>query len=164
MNPSEHRRLTERWRLEKMATEDLQAELDLVLENVASAGFALKVLAEADDVDEFDDAMHACADIEAAAPSQGWRIVWTQKAEEGIGRTLHNLLKVSEADATNAYWFSAARFSERVAHDPDYSDPTPVDQVNIGWLLATGPTDLAMDTLLGIAIEAIGDLSQKSKS
>ena len=147
-----------------MATEDLQAELDLVLENVASAGFALKVLAEADDVDEFDDAMHACADIEAAAPSQGWRIVWTQKAEEGIGRTLHNLLKVSEADATNAYWFSAARFSERVAHDPDYSDPTPVDQVNIGWLLATGPTDLAMDTLLGIAIEATGDLSQKSKS
>ncbi len=108
--------------------------------------------------------MLACSEIEAATQSQGWRIAWTQKAEDGISRNLHNLMSVSEAEATNAYWISAARFSERTALSPSYSDPTPVDQVNIGFLLASGPADQAREALHVIAMEAVGDLSEKSNS
>ena len=147
-----------------MASSELQAELDLIVESGASARLALTMLAEGDDSRELGESMRACAEIETATASQGWRIAWTQKAEEGIGRSLHSLMNVSEAEATDAYWISAARFSERTALSPLYSDQIPVDQVNIGWLLASGPADQAMDALLVIFGEAIVDLSEKANS
>ena len=164
MSPSEHRRLTERWRVETMAAGNLQAALDLILERVESAGPTLTTLAEADNLKEWGDAMVACTEIEAANLNQGWRIAWTQKAEDGIGRNLRKAVGVSDAEATDAYWFSAARFSESMALSPDYPDPTPVDQVNIGWLLATGTADDAIDTLVVIHMVAMVDLAQKSDS
>ena len=135
-----------------MAGSKLQAELDLILESVPSARPALTTLAEADDITKFGDAMYACAEIEAAMPipSQGWRILWTQKAEDGIVRGIRKLMSVSEVEAANAYWIAAAGFSERVAASPDYFDPTPKNQVNIGWLLGTGQADKTIHALIVI--------------